>query len=339
MGLVNLATIKDVARLSGVSVATVSRVLNNRGYLSDGVKQKVSDVMKELNYQPNDLARSLLRQKSNILGLVVPAVSHPFFGEVVRMIEFYAHSQGYKLLICNSLHNRAKEQEYIDMLKRSQVDGIIMGSHLLDVVDYLELGLPICSLDRKLEDNIPYICCDNYHGGTLATRHLIEQGCKKLLHICGSLEVAMLSNRRTDAFLDVCQEAHTEYAICELPDSSITDFNEEEYLCQVLKDNPDCDGVFATSDITAAMVISLAMTMGRTVPDQLKVIGFDGGLISTLTYPKLSSILQPVDAICRYAVEYLIRQMNEETVPNQTILPVTLLERDSTLMKRVKDCI
>lgn len=325
-----MATIKDVARLSGVSVATVSRVLNNRGYLSDEVKQKVTDVMKELDYQPNDLARSLHRQKSNILGLIVPAVSHPFFGEVARRLEFYAYSQGYKLLICNSLQNRSKEQEYIDMLKRSQVDGIVMGSHLLDIDDYIGLNLPVCSLDRQLGDNIPYICCDNYQGGTLATRHLIRQGCKKILHICGSLEVAMLSNRRTDAFLNVCKETGTPFVICELPDSSVTDFNEEEYLRGVLERNPDCDGVFATSDITAAMIISLASSMNRSVPEKLKVVGFDGGLISSLMSPKLSSIQQPVDAICRYAVEYLIRQMNNEAVPNQTILPVTLLEREST---------
>lgn len=325
-----MATIKDVARLSGVSVATVSRVLNNRGYLSEGVKQKVTAVMKELDYQPNDLARSLHKQKSNILGLIVPTVSHPFFGDVARRLEFYAYSQGYKLLICNSLQNRVKEQEYIDMLKRSQVDGIFMGSHLLDIDDYLGLTLPVCSLDRQLGDSIPYICCDNYQGGTLATRHLINQGCKKLLHISGNLEVAMLSNRRTDAFLDVCRETGTAYVTCELPDSSVADFNEEAYLRSVLQQNQDCDGVFATSDITAAMIIAIASTMNISVPEKLKVVGFDGGLISTLTYPKLSSIQQPVDAICRYAVECLIRQINGEAIPNQTILPVTLLERDST---------
>lgn len=325
-----MATIKDVARLSGVSVATVSRVLNDRGYLSNEVKQKVSDAMKELDYQPNDLARSLHLQKSNILGLIVPAVSHPFFGEVARRLEFYAHSHGYKLLVCNSLHNRAKEQEYIDMLKRSQVDGIVMGSHLLDIDDYIGLNFPVCSLDRRLGDNIPYICCDNYQGGVLATRHLIKKGCKKLLHISGSLEIAMLSNRRTDAFLDVCRETGTPFSTYEMPDSAVTDFDEEEYLRDILEQNPDCDGVFATSDITAAMVISLASSMNRHVPEKLRVIGFDGGLLSTLTNPKLSSIQQPVDAICRYAVECLIRQMDGEAVPNQTILPVTLLERDST---------
>ena len=325
-----MATIKDVAKLAGVSVATASRVLNNRGYLSDNAKQKVFDAMKELNYQPNDLARSLYRQKSNILGLIVPAVSHPFFGEIARMIEFYAYSQGYKVLICNSLQNHAKEQEYINMLKRSQVDGIVMGSHLLNIEDYIGLDLPICSLDRKLSDTIPYVCCDNYHGGALATRHLLSKGCKKLLHISGSLEITMLSNRRTDAFIDVCMESDIPYVAYELPDSSVINFNEEDYLRDILERNPDCDGVFATSDITAAMVVSIALSMKRSIPENLKIVGFDGSLMSDLVFPKLTSIQQPLDAICRYAVEYLVRQINGETIPNQTILPVSLLERGST---------
>ena len=325
-----MATIKDVAKLSGVSIATVSRVLNNRGYLSDNVKQKVSASMKELNYRPNELARSLNRQKSNILGLIVPAVSHPFFGDLTRKFETHAHSRGYKLLICNSLQDTKKEREYIDMLKRSQVDAIMMGSHLLDIEDYVGLDLPLCSLDRQLGNSIPYICCDNHQGGVLATRHLIDRGCKKLLHICGCLEVDMLSNLRTDAFISICKQTNTPYVICELPGSSVADFEEEDIIRSILENNSDCDGVFATSDLAAAMVISIALSMGREVPKDLRVIGFDGGIISEFTYPKLSSIKQPVDAIARYALECLTRQMDGEAVPTQTILPVTLVARGST---------
>lgn len=325
-----MATIKDVARVAGVSVATVSRVFNNKGYLSDEVRQKVGEAVKELNYQPNDLARSLHRQKSNILGLIVPAVSHPFFGEVARGIEYYAYKNGYKLMLCNSLQDRDKEREYIEMLKRSQVDGIIMGSHLLDTADYEELSLPLISLDRKLGENIPYICCDNYQGGELATKHLIACGCTNLIHISGSLDVKMLSNRRTDAFLDVCGNAGVAHRLYELPDSSVTDFNEEAFLLDILRKNPDCDGVFATSDVTAAMMIALARKLGKTVPGDIKVVGFDGGLISQLTSPPLTTVKQPVDGICLYAVENLVRMMEQIPVPNQTILPVALIEREST---------
>lgn len=325
-----MATIKDVARVAGVSVATVSRVFNNRGYLSDEVRAKVSAAMKQLDYQPNDLARSLHCQRSNIFGLIVPAVSHPFFGEITRRVEYYAYQLGYKLLVCNSLQNREKEREYIDMLKRSQVDGIVMGSHLLDTADYEGLSLPLVSLDRKLGDKIPSICCDNYEGGALATRHLLAQGCRNLVHISGSLEVKMLSNRRTDAFLEVCRAEGVQHRCYELPDSSVTDFCEEDFLLRILQENPDCDGVFATSDVTAAMLLAHAHRLGIRVPEQLKIVGFDGSFIAGLTYPHLTTLVQPVDAICRYTVEYLDRMAKGEEVPSVTILPVTLLPEGSS---------
>lgn len=326
-----MANIKDVAREANVSVATVSRVMNNRGYLSDEIRSKVEEAMKKLNYQPNDLARSLHRQKSNILGLIVPSVSHPFFGEVARRFEYCAHQGGYRLMICNSLQNRDKEREYIDMLKRSQVDGILMGSHLLDTGDYEGLSLPIISLDRQLGGTIPYICCDNEQGGELAAEHLLSLGCKNLVHISGNLDVKMLSNRRTDAFLRVCREANAPCAAYELPDSSVTDFHEEDVIQRILEENPLADGVFATSDVTAATVVAQAHRLGRKVPGDLKVVGFDGNLISTLTYPKLTTLVQPLDSICGYAFELLERMIAGAPVPNKTVLPVTLIARGSTM--------
>lgn len=325
-----MATIKDVAKHAGVSVATVSRVINNRGYLGEEMRKRVNDSMKILNYTPNDLARSLHRQKSNVMGLIVPTVSHPFFGEVTRRIEYHAYEKGYKLMICNSLSDREKERDYIDMLKRSQVDGIVMGSHLLNTEDYENLMLPIVSLDRRLGDSIPYICCDNSQGGSLATKHLIEMGCKNLLHISGSLEIKMLSNLRTDKFIEECEKSGVAYKTYELPDSSVTDFQEEDLIYQMIKENPDCDGVFATSDVIGASVIAAAGRLGRRVPEEIRVVGFDGNIISQLTAPKLTTILQPVDAICEYAVDYLIRMMENQPVPTKTILPVTLLKRGST---------
>lgn len=114
-----------------MSVTTVSRVLNNRGYISDNIREKVYQAMKELDYQPNEIARSLFRRKSNIIGFILPTVAHPFFGELTSYIEYYAYNQNYKILLCNSHMDKNKERDYIDMLKRNQVDGIIMGSHTL----------------------------------------------------------------------------------------------------------------------------------------------------------------------------------------------------------------
>lgn len=115
-----MANLKDVAKQAGLSVNTVSRVLNNRGYISDKTKEKVYRVMKEMNYQPNEMARALFRKKSNMIGLIIPAISHPFFAELTGYLEYYADLKGYKLLLCNSNRNVSKEVDYIEMLKKTR---------------------------------------------------------------------------------------------------------------------------------------------------------------------------------------------------------------------------
>jgi LacI family sucrose operon transcriptional repressor len=325
-----LATIKDVAKLAGVSIATVSRVFNNRGYLSHDVKQKVALAMEKLDYHPNDLARSLHNQKSFILGLIVPSVGHPFFGELASYVECFAYRYGYKVLIGNSLQEAEKEREYIAMLRRSQVDGIIMGSHNLDTGTYLGVNLRVISLDRELDPAIPYVCCDNYQGGELAAKYLIGKGCKNLILFSGNLSIPMLSNLRTEAFINTCEKAGVDFLGFELPDTSIIQFNEDGYIKEILKKNPRCDGVFCTNDMTAASVLNSASSLGRKIPGELKIIGFDGTLLSAFTNPRLTTIRQPVETICRYAVEYLIRMADGEKVPTKTVLPVRLIEGGTT---------
>lgn len=325
-----MVTIKDVALKAGVSVASVSRVMNQRGYLSDEIKTAVYQAMKDLDYYPNDLARSLYNQSSHILGVIVPSLDHPFFGEITTHIECFAHQKGYRILVCNSLENKEKEIEYITMLKRSQVDGIVMGSHTQSLDDYRNINLPLITLDRQLSDNIPYVCCDNYSGGEIATRHLIECGCKKLLHISGNLSVDMLSNLRTNAFIDTCEKYKVAYKVCELADYAIIDFRNDRDLSAIIRQNPDCDGLFATSDISAAIAIRVLGSMGRRVPDDVKVVGFDGISTSVLMNPQITTIQQPIEAICRYAVDVLVKKIFGETVPNQMTLPVNLVKRAST---------
>ncbi|NLL09128.1 MAG: LacI family transcriptional regulator, partial [Firmicutes bacterium] len=191
-----MPTIRDVAEKAGVSVTTVSRVLNNRGYISEATRKKVYKAMEELDYQPNEVARSLFRKRSNIIGLIVPTVAHPFFAELTAYVETYAYARGYKVLICNSQLDASKEQEYVGMLRRNQVDGIIMASHTLEVEEYKKLNLPVVTFERFISNRIPYVTSDNYQGGKLAVELLLERGCKMIAHMCGSLHLDMLANQR-----------------------------------------------------------------------------------------------------------------------------------------------
>ena len=144
----------DVAKLAGVSPTTVSRVINNYGYLSQKTIDKVHQAMEELNYQPNGLARSLQGKSTQLIGLVFPSVSHPFFGELIETLERKLFVQGYKVILCDSEKDPEKERAYLRMLAANKVDGVITGSHNLAINEYENVSLPIVSFDRFLAPGI-----------------------------------------------------------------------------------------------------------------------------------------------------------------------------------------
>lgn len=159
-----VAKLKDVAQLAGVSVTTVSRVINNYGSLSQKTIDKVHAAMRELNYQPNALARAMQGKPSKFVGLIFPNLINPFFAELANELEYELFKKGYKTIIASSAQNPEIEHEYLNMLMANQVDGIISGSHNLGIEEYHQLTAPIVSFDRYLADNIPIIAADSYHG-------------------------------------------------------------------------------------------------------------------------------------------------------------------------------
>ncbi|ORX22710.1 LacI family transcriptional regulator [Thermoanaerobacterium sp. PSU-2] len=324
-----MATIKDVAEKAGVTVTTVSRVLNNRGYISEKTRKKVYEAMKELNYQPNELARSLYRRKSYLIGLLIPSVSHPFFAELTNYIEYYAYQNDYKILLCNSLQDVEKEKGYIDMLKRHQVDGIIIGSHTLKTEQYLNVNLPIVAIDRYFSEKIPYVASDNYNGGVLATKLLIKKGCKKIAHISGPLILNTPANNRYKAFMDVVKENNIENVVVE---TKLNVFDTDEYKKLIIKlftDHPDIDGVFASSDLIAATIINAAREIGKEVPKDLKIVGYDDISIAKTIVPPLTTIRQPIEEMAKRTIEIILDQIDGKEVSIENILPITLIERES----------
>lgn len=325
-----MPTIKDVAQRAGVSVTTVSRVLNNRGYLSEALKKRVYSAMDELNYRPNELARSLSRSRSNIIGLIIPHVSLPFFGELTSHIEEHAYRNGYKLLLCNSQQDKNKELEYMDMLRSSRVDGIIMGSHTLEVEAYRQMNLPLVTFDRRISPDIPYVCSDNYKGGELATTLLIEKGCRMLAHIGGHPELNLLSGLRFTGFADTARKHGIRFT------SLHTDYNSfdfaayERLLVQLFLEHPGVDGIFAGSDIIAAYALKACRESGRRVPEDVRIVGYDGITLRDLLDPAISTVRQPIEEMGRLAVELIIRQVQGSPVNAEYILPVELEEGATT---------
>ena len=325
-----MATLKDVAKEAGLTVTTVSRVLNNRGYISDNARQRVAAAIEKLNYRPNELARSLQNKSSNTIGVIVPHIRHPYFAEMISNLENEAHKKGYKILLCNSQGREDKMLEYVDMCYSNRVSGLILFSGTVDAAVFEKLDIPIIPVERYVDTATASVECDNIQGGALAAKKLISAGCKQLLHIGSFTDTPMSADSRVVGFRQVCAE----YGISFLEImTEVVQFDAMSYsdmIEQTLREHPDIDGLFANSDVIAAQALQICRKLDIDVPGQIKVIGFDDSMIATATAPQLTTIHQPIKEMATIAVDLLKKAEEGQLVAKRTVLPVYLVEREST---------
>ena len=325
-----MATLKDIAQRAGVTATTVSRVINNRGYISEGTRKKVYAAMEEMHYQPNELARAFSKQYTNTIGLIVPHISHSFFIKVISNLESSAAEKGFKLLLCNSKEQPEKEQDYLDMCISNRVAGIVLCSKYVQTREFRKMNIPVVNLERGGDDDTISVQCDNYQGGKLAAEHLIECGCRNLLHFGGVAGKDMPADRRADGFSDICKRAGIPYRILVSDRLLYGSMHYEDFIRRALQEFPDVDGIFASSDLIAAQLLQVCHNLNIDVPSQMKIVGFDDVNIASLTTPPITTIHQPIKEMAKMAVELLVRSGNGELVPNRTTLPVSLVVRETT---------
>ena len=328
-----MATIVDVARLAGVTPTTVSRVINNRGYISEKTKKRVHEVMDELGYQPNEIARSLTKQKSNTIGVIVPHISHPYFAKLISNLENEAAKKDYKIILCNSKEKAEKEKQYLDMCKSNRVARIIICSGNVESNKINTGGIPVVLLEKNFEEGKLGIQCDNYQGGKLATEHLIECGCKKILHLSGVIDEEMPADNREKAFIDVCSKNEIEYFIKKYDIDTYNQMNYYDYIKAALNEIEGVDGIFASSDLIAAQVIQVCNEIKIRIPEDIKLVGFDDVDISQLTTPRITTVHQPIKEMARLSIELIDAKYNNIEVNEKTILSIKLIIRESTVNK------
>ena len=325
--------LEDVAKRANVSKTTVSRVLNNRGYLSQKTIDNVYKAIEELNYQPNVVARQLFQKKTNIVGLLFPTVANPFFSELVEALEKKLYEIGYKVLIGSSMNNKEKETNYLNQLLSDQVDGLIVGTHNQGIQEYKYQNLPIVAIDRVMNEDIPVVESDNYNGGKLATKLLIAQGAKNIIHTNGPIDLQTPANRRRLAYEDTMKA----YQL--IPRTVTLDFNisyvkKKQIFFQMFEDYPKIDGIFASNDIDAALILQVAKEKGLNVPADLLVVGYDGTLMTRSILPDLTTVIQPINDIADTAVAILMKRINKEETKKEYILPVTLWMGKTSVKKK-----
>ncbi len=325
-----MATLKDVAREAGLTVGTVSRILNNRGYISSNAREKVDEAMEKLNYRPNEVARSLHGKSTNTIGLIVPHIRHPYFAEMISNLENQAYKKGYKILLCNSQSIQEKEKEYIDIITGNRAAGLILCSGTVDTKVFQRVDIPVITMERFLDNGTACVECDNKQGGELAARKLIACGCKNLLHVGTIGTVPMPADMRTEGFREICQKKNITFVEVSTEEEQYNDLKYDELLENMLIKYPETDGMFLSSDVMAAQALQVCRKLGLSVPEDMKIVGFDDVNIASLTTPQLTTVHQPVKEMAEIAVNLIQDAVTGKLVPKRTVLPVRLVERETT---------
>lgn len=311
----------DVAARAGVSVTTVSRVLNNRGYLSDDVRARVGAAIDELGYRPDAIARSLIRRRSGLIGVIVPTVADPFFGELVAAIEHGLAERGYKTLLCDCQENPEREAEYLDLLQANRVDGIVTSTHNRGVTAYEDADLPIVAVDRRVGGGIPIVRGDNRTGGRLATEHLLARGARAPVLVTATDHEG---NDRAASYREVMASHGLAPRVRAYGYS--TGIDERRALVETWLSETAADGVFATDDLTALMALEWAHKTGRSVPGDLRIVGYDGSAVVRWGMPGLTTVIQPIARLGRRAADLVADRIEdpERLTPAEPPLPVEL---------------
>lgn len=325
--LKKLVTIRDVAKEAGVSVATVSRVINGSGYAHIDTKKAVELAVSKLQYKPNEVARSLYKRKSKLIGLILPDITNPFFPELSRGVEDYLQRRGYRLIIGNSDGKQEKEREYINTFSQNNIIGIIASTSEYNDRNYQDLNMPVVLLDRTTED-LPAVYADQHAGGKLAAAALMERGSKEITLVRGPITIKPVRERYQSA-LELLQD--TEGVNVQVLDSTLSFEGAKSCAKELFDKYPKTDGVIACNDIVASAILQEGLRLGRRIPEDLQIIGYDDIPMCALLYPALSTISQPAYEMGEVAAESLIKMINKEPLIEQHIkLDVTFIDRQTT---------
>ena len=327
------ASIKDVAKEAGVSIATVSRVLNDIDVVNEDTKTRVKDAIAKLGYRPNIVARSLKTQKTKTLGIIIPDISNQFYPEIVRGAEDVANIYDYNIMLCNTDLDKEKEIEYLKILKEKMADGIIYMSNSLDedIMALLrELNLPTVLIENMdITGRVPSVSIDNEKAAYDGVSYLAKKRNKKIAYIGVDKDLKNLSALRFKGYEKALKDNKIEIDNCMVYFSGNKAKDGYEGVNSIL-DNAEIDAVFCTGDEIAMGVINGLREKGIKVPEQVDVIGFDNIYSSSIFYPKLTTVAQPMYDMGSVGMRMLIKIINNTELDiNNYILDHEIIERDS----------
>ena len=339
-----MAGIKDVARRAGVSISTVSNVINGTKYVSGELRLRINRAIEELSYEVDPVARSLKSKKTMNIGVVITNISRIFFPHVIKGIQEEADKRGYSLTFCNTDDSAEKERRFVQMLESSWVDGIILNSvvaveeeeyfHKLANLGDKKKRIPVVSLERRLDRyGMDSVVVDNLQGGRLAARHLIDCGCRSIAYVMGPAGSCMSRDRQTGTEQELL-EAGMRLKEKMVKQGDFSPLSGYQAVKELLASGEVPDGIFAANDQMAIGAVKAVRELGLRIPEEVKVIGFDNTFVASITEPSLTTVNVPKYKLGTAAVEMLFKRM--ETPGGEAVckeLPINLVVRRSTNLR------
>lgn len=327
---------RDIAEKAGVSVSTVSRVLNGNGRISPATRERVQAIIDETGYVVNMAARSLSSTRSGNVGLIVPDISNDFFSTLALHAEKYLAEKGYSVFVCNTANDPERERNYFLTLTSKLVDGVICISGLNQLTsDIVPAGLPVVCVDRQPQNDlgIPRVRSDESVGTYAATNHLIGRGCKHILHI-GSYTALFEGKNRISGYENALRDAglpHSKDDFIRVTGKKPSMVEAREGIIRRIGERGlDFDGIITSSDHAAAGALQALTQLDISVPGQVKICGFDDSIYSRLTTPTITTVHRYPEQLARAGCDRLLEQIGGETPRPETIIPVKLVVRESS---------
>jgi LacI family transcriptional regulator len=337
-------TIKDIAKIANVSIATVSMVVNKKDErISEETRQRVLTVIQENNYVPDRIASSMITKTTKSLGLILPDITNPFFPELARGVEDFANEQGWNVILCNSDNKIGKEESYIEMLQEKKVDGIILassGQHHSTSSVLKKRRIPVVAVDRDIEE-LPYtgkVMVNNEKGAYEAVCYMISRGYKKIYHITGPLETHTAACRYKGYLRALSENEIIPPAEHMMEGMYSSDWG---YLAasNLIDKALEIDGIFCGDDMIALGAIKAMNEKNVSIPEKVGIVGFDDIYLSKYITPELTTVHQPIYELGYKACGLIIKMIQNKpdgnaagavSWPKELSLDTTLKRRKTT---------
>lgn len=307
-----MAGIRDVAVYAGVGVGTVSRALNKTGYVSEETRKKIDEAVKALNYQPNELARNLYRNRSGIIGVIVPDLENPFFAKFMKYTEMELYRYGYRAVVCNTVEISNRVEEMIHLMEKNVLDGLIVGVDPPDEKILKRLKKPVVSMDRNWGEKVPVVTSDSKKGGRLIAEQIMESGCRNILMIEGRTYIRQPFEERGKGVKQILREHGISVISAEIEWNVLS----YEYYAQMVEKYldlfDDVDAVYA-GDLLAVACMAVAEKRGIQIPEELKIIGYDGLDIGKFVNPPLTTVKQNIPQMAKCCVDTIMHLLDGDT--------------------------